>query len=618
MAEFYADMRDIRFNLFDLLHVGELAKFERFRDIDVPTMEDVIEAARNISAEVLYPCNEAGDRVGVKFSDGKVTLPPGFKEAYDAFSDSGFNGLSVRPEHGGQGFPLVMHVAAQEMFTAANTNFMFTPGLSVGALGLVNEFGSPEQRGLYSDKLLSGRWSGTMCLTEPSAGTAVPDLRSTARPIEGQPGFFRIKGQKIFISSGDHDLTENIVHMVLARVEGDPADHRGVSLFIVPKMKIDASGKVLGPNDVTCIGVEEKMGIHGSSTCQLVFGDEDDCEGWLIGKQGEGLRCMFKMMNESRIYVGLQGVAASNLAYQRAVRYANERIQGSRLADMRKADPPRVPIIEHADVRRMLLHMKALAEGGRALMLYAAYCEDRAVSAPDDKERNHWHYQAEVLTPIVKAWCSDEGYVACTLGVQVHGGYGYIREYGMEQLVRDVKIASLYEGTNGIQAMDLLGRKVARGGGVMLMALLNEVNKSLGGPAKEGPFADEVKRVAKARDALAQTAMSFAQSNMRGDVDYPAFHACRFLEMFGDVLVGWLLLRQALKAKALYDKRLTENDVDEMAEGFGTYLKDDAEARYLHGKIQTARFFINQIMPRVHSHAASIKSEDRSALTMVF
>jgi hypothetical protein len=406
--------------------------------------------------------------------------------------------------------------------------------------------------------------------------------------------------------------------MVLARVEGDPADHRGVSLFIVPKNRIDAAGNVVGPNDVACIGIEEKMGLHGSSTCQLVFGDNDDCEGWLIGGQGEGLRCMFKMMNESRIYVGLQGVSASNLAYQRAVRYAKERIQGSRLADMRKADPPRVPIIEHADVKRMLMHMKAVAEGGRALMLYAAYCEDRAHCAPDDKELNHWHYQAEVLTPIVKAWCSDEGYNACTMGVQVFGGYGYIREYGMEQLVRDVKIASLYEGTNGVQAMDLLGRKVARGGGVMMMALLNEVNKTLGGPAKDGPFAEEIVAIGKARDALAQTAMSFAQSNMRGDVDYPALHATRFLEMFGDVIVAWLLMRQALKAKVLYDQHLTENDVDPMSEGFGTYLQDDAEGRFLHGKIQTARYFVNHIMPRVRSNAAAVKNGDRSALTMVF
>ena len=406
--------------------------------------------------------------------------------------------------------------------------------------------------------------------------------------------------------------------MVLARVEGDPGDHRGVSLFIVPKMKVDGQGKVLGSNDVTCIGVEAKLGIHGSATCQLSFGDDDGCEGWLIGEQGGGLRCMFKMMNEARIAVGLQGSSLANISYQRAVRYAKDRVQGSRLADMRKADPPRVAIIEHPDVRRMLMQMKALSEGARALCIYAASCLDRADVATDEKDKNHWHYQLEVLTPIVKAWCSDEGFRVCEMGVQVHGGNGYIREYGMEQLLRDVKIASIYEGTNGVQAMDLLGRKVARGGGVMMMELFNEVNKTLQGPAKEGPFADEVAAIAKARDTLAGAAMGFGQANMKGDVDFPAFHACNFLQMFGDVLVAWLLVRQALLAKQLYDKRTSEKHVDPMAEGFGTFLADDAEARFLHGKIQTARFFVHQILPRVHAHGASIKTGDRSALTMVF
>ena len=618
MADFYADMRDIRFNLFDFLDLQSFSKHPKFADADPATMNDILDAAEQQSKEILFPCNEEGDRHGVRLENGKVILPPGFKKAYKAFSESGWNGLSFSPENGGQGFPVTLHIASQELFTAANVNFMFTPGLTHGALGLILEFGTADQKGVYTKKMLSGEWSGTMCLTEPNAGTAVPDLRTTARPVADKPGFFNIKGQKIFISSGDHDMTDNIVHMVLARVEGDPGDHRGVSLFIVPKNKIDGKGKVLGSNDVTCIAVEEKMGIHGSATCQLSFGDNDDCEGWLIGGQGEGLRCMFKMMNEARIAVGLQGVALGNLSYQRAVRYAKERIQGNRLADMRKAQPEKVAIIEHADVKRMLMTMKAVSEGGRALMLYGAYCVDKSHMATDEKEMNHWHYQLEVLTPIIKAWCSDEGFNACNLGIQVFGGYGYCREYGMEQLLRDVKIASIYEGTNGVQAMDLLGRKVARGGGVMMMALLNEANKTLNGPTKDGEFAEEIAAVAKARDVLAQAAMGFGQANMKGDMDYPAFHAVKFLEMFGDVMVGWLFIRQAQKAKSLYDKRLADKAVDPVAEGFGAFLADDAEARYLHGKIQTARFFIHQIMPRVHAHAASIKSNDRSALTMAF
>lgn len=616
MAEFYADMRDLRFNLFDVLNIGALSKNPRFADADPATMNDILDAAEQQSREILFPCNADGDKIGVKFSNGKVTMPPGFKEAYKAFSESGWNGLSFRPEEGGQGFPFSLHIASQELFTAANVNFMFTPGLTHGSVGLVLEFGTEEQKELYAEKMISGEWAGTMCLTEPNAGTAVPDLRSTAKPIEGKPGFYKIKGQKIFISSGDHEMTENIVHMVLARVEGDPADSRGVSLFIVPKFKIDAKGKILGSNDVTCVGVEEKMGIHGSATCQLSFGDEGECEGWLIGGQGEGLRCMFKMMNEARIAVGLQGVALSNLSYQRAVRYAKERIQGTRLADMRKADPERVAIIEHADVKRMLSYMKAIGEGGRALMLYGAYCLDQAAMAEDEKTRNHWHYQVEILTPIVKAWCSEEGYKACTLGMQVFGGYGYCREYGMEQLVRDVKIATIYEGTTGVQAMDLIGRKISRGGGVMMMAMLNEVNKLVNGPAKEGQFAAELAAIAKSRDALAGAAMGFAQLGAKGDMDFPALHSVRFLEMFGDVLVAWQFMVQAQKAQELLDARLASKGVD--ASGLKALIEDDSEARWLFNKIQTAKFFVHQVLPRVIANAASIKNPDRSALEIAF
>jgi len=618
VAEFYADMRDIRFNLFDFLNLGGLAQTEHFKDADPEMMNDILDMAFTQSAEVLFPCNQSGDQEGVKLVDGQVFLPKGFKEAYKIFSETGWNTLSTRPEHGGQGFPVALHIAVQELFTAANVNFMFTPGLSHGVQGLVIDYGTEEQKALYLDKLMSGKWAGTMCLTEPTAGTAVPDLKSIARPIEGRPGFFKIRGQKIFISSGDHDLTENIVHMVLARVEGDPMDSRGISLFIVPKYKVDAKGKILGRNDVTTVGVEHKLGIHGSATCSLAFGDDDDCEGWLIGGQGEGLRAMFKMMNEARIAVGMQGVGQSGLAYEWAVRYAKERIQGSRLADARKADPERVAIVEHPDVKRMLMHMKAINQGGRALMLYGAYCLDMAEAAADEKEQKRYMHQVEILTPIIKAWCSDEGFKACELGIQVHGGYGYVREYGMEQLLRDVKIASIYEGANGIQAMDLLGRKISRGGGVMMMTMLNEVNKLTNGPAKEGPFKDEVDALAKARDTLAATAMGFGQSMMKGDVDYPAFHAASFLQMFGDTLIAWLLIRQAVAATKLYETRLQSKQVDPLDEQLGKFLADDDEARFLHGKIATARYFVHNILPRVRARAASIKSNDRAALTMVF
>lgn len=612
MGEFHVDMRDIRFNLFDFLDLGQLTKFDRFKDFDAELFGDVVEAAADQSRNLLAPLNQQGDRVGVRLENGRVRMPEGWKAAYKAFTAAGWNGLPMAQEHGGQGLPVTINTAVQDLFTAANVSFLFTPGLTMGALGLVAEFGTDRQKKLYLQKMLDGTWSGTMCLTEPNAGTAVPDLTTTATEIEGRPGFFKIRGQKIFISAGDQDLTENIVHMVLAKVGADT----DITLFVVPRMRVKDDGS-LEYNDVATIAIEEKLGIHASPTCQLAFGEENDCVGSLLGERGRGLQCMFKMMNEARIAVGVQGVGLANAAYQLAVAYARERIQGTHIRDSRKADAPRVAIIEHPDVRRNLMYMKAVAEGARAMTYYASFCHDRGVVSDNEADQKHWNHQLEILVPLVKAWSSDEAFKAAELGVQVHGGYGYIREYGAEQVLRDAKIASLYEGTNGIQALDLLGRKVARGGGVMMMSMLNEINKTLNGPAKDGAFAAEIAAIAKARDAIAQVAMSFGQRMMRGDIEYSALHATPFLQMFGDTVVGWLLIKQAIVAKKLYDARLQKAEVAEMTEELGRVLEEDPEARFLHGKINTAQFFVHQILPRMHARLMSIQSEDRSALTVV-
>lgn len=612
MREFHLDLRDIRFNLFDDLDVGSILETDVYSDFDVELLDDVLAAAAQQAAEVLHPLNASGDREGARFVDGRVISPEGWKEAYKLYSESGWVAMSVPQESGGQGMPFVLHGAALDIFTSANTSFIFTPELSAGVIGLLDAFGSAELKDLYLEHLLTGEWTGTMCLTEPSAGSAVPDLKCGAIPTGDDTSPYRMRGQKIFISSGDHDLAENIVHMVLAKAEDDT----NISMFVVPRLRPDGSGG-LEPNDVVTVGIEEKLGIHASPTCALSFGDEDDCLGWLVGERQHGLRCMFHMMNGARITVGMQGVGLANAAYQQSVRYAKERVQGTHISNFRKADAPRVAIIEHPDVRRMLMYMKAVAEGGRALGYYASSCIDRERTADTEPERKRWLHQLEILTPIVKAWCSDEAFRAAELGIQVHGGYGYIREYGMEQILRDVKIASLYEGTNGIQALDLLGRKVARGGGVMMMTMLNEMNKLLGGPAKDGPFAAEVKAVSRARDAVAQTAMDFGQRSMKGDIAYSALHATPFLQMFGDLAVGWRLLHQAVVAKRLYDARLQQVEIDPLDEELGNVLTEDEEARFLHGKIATAHFFIHQILPRVHARKLSIESDDRSALTVV-
>lgn len=612
MSDFEANLRDIQFNLFDFLDVKKLTESDVYADYDQETFNDILLFSLDQAANLLAPLNASGDAIGLTFEGGRVKMPPGWKEAYDTYCAAGWNGGTVPVELGGQGLPRSVYAGSQEMFISANTSFLFMPGLTAAAMDILVAFGTSDQKAKYLQKMMSGEWSGTMCLTEPSAGTAVPDLRSSATPIEGRDGFYHIKGQKIYISAGDHDLTDNIVHMVLARV----GDDEGVSLFIVPRMREDADGN-LSFNDVTTIGIEEKLGIHCSPTCSLSFGDDNDCEGWLVGERAKGLKCMFIMMNEARIAVGVQAVGLASHAYLKAVAYAKERIQGVRIEDIRKRDAPRVAIIEHPDVRRNLMYMKSVSEGTRAICIYAAYCDDQRHIAADDKAAKRWVHQLEILTPIVKAWCSDEAFKVAELGIQVFGGYGYIREYGMEQILRDAKIASIYEGTNGVQALDLLGRKMAKGGGVMLMTMLNEVNKYINAAKEDHFFYGEIQALAKARDAVASTAMEFAKRGMKGDIVYSALHATPFLQMFGDLIIAWLLLRHAERARTLYEARLRARDVDDHDEEFGKVLEDDGEARYLHGKIASAHFFVHQILPRVQARKASIKSEDRSALTVV-
>jgi hypothetical protein len=616
MSEWSVDIRDVRFNLFDFLNVGDLSKYELYQEYDAEMMGDVVDAARDQCTNLLAPLQEVGDATGLRFEGGRVHLPEGFSKAYQAFREAGWIGLSHRVEHGGMGFPFVMNAVTQAMFSGANLSFMFTPGLTTGAAGLIADFGTEEHHATYLGKMLSGEWTGTMCLTEAGAGTAVPDLKTAAFPVDPDKGVYKIKGQKVFISAGDHDLTENIVHMVLARVDGDPAGAKGVSLFIVPVRRADAAGSAGEFNDVTTVGIEHKLGIHASPTCTLSFGDNDDCLGYLIGGKGQGLGCMFRMMNEARIAVALQGVGLAAASYQKALAYAKERVQGTHITEMRNPDAARVAIIEHPDVRRNLMWMKALSEGSLAMTLYAAYCADREMTATEPKEKQRWEYQVEILTPIVKAWCSDEAFRAAELGIQVLGGYGYCREYGLEQYLRDAKILSLYEGTNGIQALDLLGRKIGRKGGVMMMTVLNEVNSFVNGDAANGPLAAEIVALGKARDAVASTAMGFAQRMMKGDMVYGALHATPFLQMFGDLLVGWLLTKQAATAQDMLEAKLAELGVA-ADQDLGPVLADHAEARYLHGKVATAKFFCHHILPRVRARKSAVDSGDTSALDVV-
>jgi alkylation response protein AidB-like acyl-CoA dehydrogenase len=466
MGQYVAPLRDMQFVLHELLAVeGELKHLPKYEEIDADIINQVLEEGGKFTSEVLFPLNHSGDREGCHHDKGSkdVTTPKGFKEAYKQYVAAGWPALSCDPEFGGQGLPLVLNNSFYEMMNSANQAWTMYPGLSHGAYECIHEHGSQEQKELYLPKLISGEWTGTMCLTEPHCGTDLGMLRSKAEPQED--GSYKVNGAKIFISSGEHDLAENIVHLVLARLPGAPEGSKGISLFIIPKFLPNADGTVGARNPIFCGAIEEKMGIHGNSTCQMIL---DDAKAWLIGGPHKGLNAMFVFMNAARLGVGMQGLGLTEVAYQNAVVYAKDRIQMRSLSGVKAPDKAADPIIVHADVRRMLFTAKAYAEGARAFCSYVALQLDKELNHPDEAVRKECADEVALLTPIVKAFITDNAWVATSECLQVYGGHGFIAEWGMEQYVRDARINMIYEGTNTIQSLDLLGRKILGDNGAKL------------------------------------------------------------------------------------------------------------------------------------------------------
>jgi alkylation response protein AidB-like acyl-CoA dehydrogenase len=453
-----------------------------------------------------------------------------------------------------------------------------------------------------------GIWGGTMCLTEAQAGSDVGASKTRARK-EGD--HYLIEGEKVFITFGEHDLAPNIVHAVLARVEGAPPGTKGLSLFAVPKHRVKDDGSLGEWNDVACSNIEHKLGIHGSPTCTMVFGANGSCWGWLLGEEGGGMRAMFQMMNEARISVGLQGAALANAAYQQALAYARERLQGTDLKAFKDPNAPKVPIIRHPDVRMMLMRQKAYAEGSRALLIFAAYCADRERVAEDEKEAARWRNLTEILTPICKAYCSDMGFRVTEWALQTHGGYGYIREYPAEQYLRDAKIASIYEGTNGIQALDLVGRKLSMEGGAPLYALAGLFSSFIDKHKRHPLLRGELEAFTEARDVWGDVNAYFMASALQKQLLVPLVNASGYLALAGDLLMAYLLLDQAVIATRKLEA-LGVNPGD--AKAVATLTRENPEARYLDGKIKTARFFCAHELPQVRAKAAAIKSGDLSAM----
>ena len=604
--EFISSERDTNFILFEYLEIQKLIKADKWKEFDLEMFKMVISEAVKVASGVLAPICSSGDEQGVKHVDGKVLMPDGYKEAYEKYCEGGWLAISNSPEWGGQGFPESLSLAAAEAFVSANCSLTMCPGLTRGSAHLIESFGTDELKAMFVEQMYSGQWSGTMCLTEPQAGSAVGDVKTMATPNDD--GTWSVVGTKSFITFGDHDMTENIVHLVLAKTPGAPEGIKGISLLAVPKFRVNQDGSSGEFNDVTCTNIEHKMGIHSSPTCTLNFGDEGKCLGYLVGEQHKGIMHMFQMMNEARVGVGMQGMSQAALAYQLTLKYTKERVQGTHILSFKDPNAPRIEIIKHPDVLRMLMTMKSYVEGSRVLLYSAAFFSDMFHMTGDES----YQMLLELLTPICKAYCTDVGFRVTDLAIQAHGGYGYCSEYGVEQLCRDQKITAIYEGTNGIQALDLVGRKLSAKGGMYFMNFLNKINVFVDEHKEHPTLKDLIAELDEAKNKLAEVTMHFGMKGKENPI-YPISYATPYLEMFGEVTFGFLLLEMAVLAQKKLEEIYAEKGAGD-TDAQKALLDEHEDAAFYHGKVQSARFFITQILPGVYAKARSAMTEDISML----
>jgi alkylation response protein AidB-like acyl-CoA dehydrogenase len=594
-----ADLRELSFVLLEQFRLGELLGKAPYEAWGPEEAKAVLEETYRFAREVLGPLNASGDRQGCRLEEGQVRTPDGFREAWKRLYESGFKTLGISAEHGGQGAPTSLQVLVEELLSGANPAFNMYPGLAFGAAETLLECATPEQAKRYAAKMLDGTWGGTMCLTEPHAGSDVGAAKTSARRL-GQ-GRYAIRGTKVFISAGDHDLAENIIHLVLARVEGAPPGTKGLSLFIVPKKRIGADGSSGESNDVTVGSIEHKMGINGSATAVLNFGDNDRCIGELVGTvENVGMSQMFRMMNGARIAVGIQGLATAAAAYLNAVQYAHERKQGPHYTHWKDPTAPRVAIIEHPDVRRMLMDLKSHTEGIRALIVKLAWHGDsaRTLTGRDEEKTAYHRGQVDLLTPLVKSFASDEAFRLAAVAIQVYGGAGYLKDHPVEQYTRDAKIFSIYEGTNHIQAMDLVGRKMGQAGGAHFQAFLQDVAGFVEAHKADPTLGQAVGLLAAGQEALMSSAMTLLGWSQSENLGLIGLNANRVLTMMSQVAVGWMLL----EAAAVAQKALAGG------------VSSDEEKAFYSGKIQSALWFARNVLPGVEAQARSLALDDDSAL----
>ncbi len=590
MSHYKVNEKDIFFILKEQLGYGQLCRFQRYSELDEATLDMLVKEAVKFAKTEISPLQEIGEKWGAVYENGQVRCPPEFKKAFELYAENGWLAAVRDPEYGGQGFPQMMRIVINDLMYGACQSFNMAPSLTHGAAHLIESFGTEELKNLYVRNMFAGKWSGTMVLTEPGAGSNLGGIK-TAAYREGD--HFKIKGTKIFISWGDHDLTENIVHLVLARIDGAPEGVRGISLFVVPKVRVLADGSPGVANDVFCGGIETKLGLNASPTCQLIFGENDGCEGWLCGQENKGLTYMFQMMNSARINTGVSAMTLAGTAYQNALAYTRERVQGTGLSGKNSGS---VPIIEHPDVRRMLLWMKAMVDGMRSMIYTGAYWSDLAGELPEGSEKAHYQNLVDFMTPIIKAYCSDMGFRVCETAIQCLGGYGYCRDYPLEQYLRDSKIMSLYEGTNGNQSMDLMGRKMTINDGAAFHEYRAEIEKFCSDNRTHPGLGDKVRAVAGVAGRLWE-ATGELNKRMAADPLHWASYTYPALLAFGEVTMAWRLLDMA---------RIAWETAQKQGEGFDFY----------RGKVFQATYFVDMTLPHTLATIESCLRHGREVLEM--
>jgi len=591
VSTYAAPLKDMRFAIRELAGLSEVSALPGFGEVNAELADAVLAEAGKFAQEVLDPLNRDGDKQGARLADGKVIPPKGFKEAYRKFIEAGWNGLGGQPEYGGQGLPHLVATPVQEIWKSGNMALCLAPMLTSGVFEALRHHGSPQQQKTYLPKLTSGEWTGTMNLTEPQAGS---DLSAVSTRAEREGDHYRIRGTKIFITWGEHDMSENIVHLVLARTPDAPEGVKGISLYIVPKFLVKPDGSTGERNDVRCVSIEHKMGIHASPTCVMAYGDNKGAIGYLVGEENRGLEYMFTMMNYARLGVGVEGVALAERAYQHALEYAKTRVQGREIGQ-RSGD--RVTIIHHPDVRRMLMSMRAQTEAMRALAYYAAATLDKAKHHPDPAEKRRSQALLDLLTPIVKGWCTEQGVEVASTGIQVHGGMGFVEETGAAQYLRDARITTIYEGTTGIQANDLVGRKVGFEKGATALAVIGAMREIDARLAARGEsLASTRVNLREGVDSL-DAATRWIVETFPGNPKAVAAVAVPYLKLFGTVAGGWMMARAALVAQ----EKLKQ---------------PDADRDFLQAKLATARFYAEHELPRALPLAREVTRGAESVLAL--